>query len=175
MYKNVIPIYSDKEITICLDLDTMKVYKLNKKDVNQLAYWIGFFAIIILLRCLKGITLHINSPFYTLILTIFLTAISILSGLAIGKNIKRRSLEKSNEIYLTNEMLNNYLVKGSKRLNIEVTITFIILVTSVICTILFIAYNTLLLLLLFVILYICVGILIGNYSIKRFRIYKRGL
>ncbi|MGY0691201.1 hypothetical protein ACW2QC_00245 [Virgibacillus sp. FSP13] len=174
MSKTRIPIYANKDkgrlgYTVFLDIQTMKVYKAYHKEISQSVYWIGFIAALILMRSLTGVT--IDSPFYMIILILGGVTLSVLMGIYIHKN----SAGSLKEIYLSNEMINDYLDEGKKRFKVELIFTLIVLLSSIVCIILFLLYHLLIWLLVSFILFLLIGALVCNFSKARFQIYKNGI
>ncbi|WP_155974749.1 MULTISPECIES: hypothetical protein [Virgibacillus] len=102
----------------------------------------------------------------------------IVIGLAIsfGTGVyyyKKLTYEPLMEVYLTDDMINDYIIAGKNGFKIEVGIAIIIVCLFVLAFVLFIVFRWLMCFLISLFLFALLGMLFGSITIERFKLYQK--
>ena|SRR5690625_1180177 len=168
----LIPIYTEnvkdgKNYTIFIDEHTKLTYKAYHREASQTVYWLGFFAIIIILRGFQDISFTLSTTF-----SIFIFVALILIGFYVGSFFyKKLVYQNITEIYLTEEKVEGYIDKGRKILKLEVWVILIVFIFFVLITSLFFATKGLILLLLSFSTFVILVALFYRFPKARFKLY----
>ncbi|MUK87855.1 hypothetical protein GMD78_05510 [Ornithinibacillus sp. L9] len=178
MEKKLLPIYnySNKNTsgyTIFIDIKTMRVYKVFNENVNLMSnwkYWISIPLVSALLSSLSTDSLSVGAHI------IIAIAGSIAAG-TLGYLIQRRILHnyKLQEIFLTKEMIEDYIERGKGRIKLEVSLIVAFTFISIFLLTIYVALLRIELLIVFFIFLFILGLLVPSVSITRFKVLKQGL
>ncbi|MEN1967637.1 hypothetical protein WMZ97_06100 [Lentibacillus sp. N15] len=176
MNVNLIPFYTENKqgqqnYTLLLDKKTELVYKAYHKKTTQWVYWIGLVITLGILREMQDIFLPVTS-----LLGISLLILLGIAGIVIGIYCyKKMAYEEVREIYLTEDMIEEYLRKGKSTLRIEAWTTLIIFIGLVILSILFFVSHLFIWLLFAFYAFVLVVVLLCRLPIGRFKLIKKGV
>jgi len=168
------PFYAEMEkdktpFTLFIDLETKDIYKADHKTINKLYYWITFVLILALIRAMKEWPLSHDYPLYVIAFTIAAIAI----GISIGVLFYKGTIGELRPIYITTETIEEYMQEGKRHYRNELLLTGIVIFCSIVFTILFLIYLSLIWLFLSSSSFLFLGSLMCNVSIKRYQLlYK---
>ncbi|WP_200410883.1 hypothetical protein [Virgibacillus salexigens] len=86
---------------------------------------------------------------------------------------KKLTYEPLMEVYLTDDMINDYIIAGKNGFKIEVGIAIIIVCLFVLAFVLFIVFRWLMCFLISLFLFALLGMLFGSITIERFKFYQK--
>ncbi|MGP4040977.1 hypothetical protein ACTWP4_13925 [Gracilibacillus sp. D59] len=174
MEMKIIPIYTENKKnqqshTIFMDEHTKQSYKAFHKESNQWVYWIGFFAILAIMRSIQGV--HIPLSLFTItIIFIALLGLTILVSQIVYKQL---FYEEIKEIYLTKPMIEEYIEDGKKIYKMEMWIAILSFLIFIILTIIFFITLSLVLLIFSIFLFFIFCLSIKRLPIARIKLYKK--
>lgn len=173
MFHHYTPFYrkfSKEEIgyTLFLDEKSGKIYKANHKKVNQWHYWILFALILGVMRSIQNV--HIPKNFAFLIsLIVFEILVSLYIGFWVYKSYYLNGLK---EIFITKEMLNDYIDQGRSMFRIDLIATITLFIFFVLSVLLFLVTDWLVWYLLSFVLLALVFHMLCGFSKKRYKLFK---
>ncbi|WP_208591431.1 hypothetical protein [Gracilibacillus suaedae] len=171
----IIPIYTESKKnqqghTIFIDEHTEKSYKALHKESNQWVYWIGFFAILAIMRSIQSI--HI--PLSLISIIIIFTSLLVLTVLVSRIVYKHLFYEEVKEIYLTNTMIEKYIEDGKSVYKMEVWIAILSFLIFVILTIIFFINLSLVILIFSIFLFFIFCLMMKRLPLARIKLYHKG-
>ncbi len=174
MRKKPVPFYAEmtkgkNAFTLFIDPETKEVYRANHKSINQIFYWIAFVLILALLRAAKAIPITFEHP-----VTLFaFTLVTIVIGMGIGISFYKGTIGELRHLDISIESIKDYMQDGKKHYRNELLMAALLFAISIIFTVLFLIYLSLIWLIVSFSFFLILGCIIGNISLIRYQILFR--
>lgn len=169
----LVPIYTEnikgrQNHTIFIDKQTNVTYKAYHKEPSQAMYWFGFFIVLAVLRGIQEVSIPTSSPVaFLIIISLFM-----LVFISVKLFYKKIVYEEVKEIHLTESMIEDYIERGKKGLQLEIWVAVISLIVVLLLALLFfVTYNIVLLIFMFF-TFIFFTVYLFRLPVERFKLYK---
>ncbi len=170
---DLIPIYTKnkkgrQQYTIFINKESNRSYKAFHREEDQWLYWASFFGVLALLRGLQGIQTPLSLIPNILLFTVLLGGSFCISRLI----YTHRVYEKVREIYLTKQMIEDYIDEGKRIYKLEFWFAIIGFISFLILTIIYFLTLSMILLFFTLFLFFIFCIILQRLPITRANFYR---
>jgi uncharacterized protein YacL len=151
----------------------MRVYKVFNENVNVMGnwkYWISLPLVSVFLSSISEDSLSVSTH-------IIIAIVGSIVAYTLGFLFQRRILHnyKLQEIFLTKEMIEEYIERGKGRVKLEVSFIVAFTLISILLLTIYVSLLRIELLIIYFIFLFILGLLVPSVSFTRYQVLKQGV